>query len=106
MTDVLKRLDKTIAARKSAGDASASHTAALLAKGPLKCAEKFGEEAVEAIIAASAQDGEALTSECADVIYHMAVMLASRDVSLADVLSKLEAREGTSGIAEKAARGG
>lgn len=106
MSDVLKRLDQTIAARKASGDASASHTAALLAKGPLKCAEKFGEEAVEAVIAGAAQGDDALVSECADVIYHMAVMLAARDLSLTDVLAKLEAREGTSGIAEKAARGG
>ena len=106
MTDVLKRLDEIIAARKADGDAAASHTAALLAKGPLKCAEKFGEEAVEAVIAAAAQDDEALIGECADVIYHMAVMLAARDASLAEVLAKLEAREGVSGVAEKAARGG
>lgn len=106
MTDVLKRLDETIAARKAAGEAAASHTAALLAKGPLKCAEKFGEEAVEAVIAAAAEDAAKLTDECADALYHMAVMLASRDLSLADVLVKLEAREGVSGVAEKASRGG
>lgn len=106
MTDVLKRLDATIAARKAGGDAASSHTAALLAKGPLKCAEKFGEEAVEAVIAAAAEDGDKLVSECADAVYHMAVMLAARDASLADVLAKLEAREGVSGVAEKAARGG
>ena len=106
MSDVLKRLDETIAARKAEGDAASSHTAGLLAKGPLKCAEKFGEEAVEAVIAAAAQDRDALVGECADVLYHMAVMLAARDATLAEVLAKLEAREGTSGVAEKAARGG
>ena len=105
MSDVLKRLDETIAARKAAGDAAASHTAALLARGPLKCAEKFGEEAVEAVIAAAAEDRAKLISECADALYHMAVMLAARGASLAEVLEALEAREGLSGVAEKASRG-
>ena len=102
---VLERLTRTIEARRGADPAS-SHTAGLLAKGPEKCAEKFGEEAVEAIIEAVRGDGAALTRECADVIYHMAVMLAAQDLSLADVLAELERREGTSGVAEKAARGG
>ena len=100
---VLARLQATIDARKAADPAS-SHTAALLAKGPDKCAEKFGEEAVEAIIAAARRDTGALTSECADVLYHMMVMLAAQGLSLDDVLAVLAAREGTSGIAEKAAR--
>ena len=105
MTDVLNRLAATIAVRKGA-DPETSHTARLLAKGPLKCAEKFGEEAVEAIVAAAAQDRAALTAEAADVLYHLLVMLAARDVTLADVLAELERREGTSGIAEKASRKG
>ena len=100
---VLDRLQATIAARKGA-DPSSSHTAAMLAKGPDKCAEKFGEEAVEAIIAAVRRDPGALKAECADVLYHMMVMLAAHDLSLSDVLAILEAREGTSGIVEKAAR--
>lgn len=103
--DVLSRLEATILARKAEGDASASHTAALLAKGPAKCAEKFGEEAIEAIIEAAQGNRAALTTECADVIYHMLVMLAAQDVPLADVIAELERREGTSGIAEKASRG-
>ena len=106
MNDILARLDATIAARKAAADPASSHTAGLLAKGPLKCAEKFGEEAVEAIIAAAADDEAALVDECADALYHMAVMLAARGVSLADFLARLEAREGVSGVAEKASRGG
>ncbi|MDB5664512.1 phosphoribosyl-ATP diphosphatase, partial [Cypionkella sp.] len=73
-------------------------------KGPEKCAEKFGEEAIEAIIEAVKGDRARLTLEAADVIYHLLVMLASRDVSLGDVLAELERREGVSGIAEKAAR--
>ena len=101
---VLDRLTATIDARKGADPAS-SHTAAMLAKGPVKCAEKFGEEAIEAIIEATRGDGAALTRECADVIYHMAVMLAAQGLSLNDVLAELERREGTSGIAEKASRG-
>jgi phosphoribosyl-ATP pyrophosphohydrolase len=76
-----------------------------LSKGPEKCAEKFGEEAVEAIIEAVKGDRDALTAEAADVLYHLLVMLAARDVTLDDVLTELARREGASGIAEKAARG-
>jgi phosphoribosyl-ATP pyrophosphohydrolase len=100
----LDRLAATIAARKGA-DPDTSWTAKLLAKGPEKCAEKFGEEAVEAIIEAVKGDRAKLTAEAADVVYHLLVMLAARDLTLADVLAELERREGTSGIAEKAARG-
>ena len=99
----LHRLADTIATRKSA-DPESSWTAKLLAKGPEKCAEKFGEEAVEAIIEAVKGDRAKLTAEAADVIYHLLVMLAARDVTLADVEAELARREGTSGIAEKAAR--
>jgi len=100
---ILNDLAATIAARKSA-DPDSSWTARLLAKGPEKCAEKFGEEAIEAIIEAVKGDRAALTSEAADVLYHLLVMLAARDVALDDVLAELERRQGTSGIAEKAAR--
>ncbi len=103
MSDILKRLAATIAARKNA-NAATSHTAAMLAKGPAKCAEKFGEEAVEAIIEAVRGDRDALVRESADVIYHLLVMLAAQDLSLDDVLTELERREGQSGIAEKASR--
>lgn len=103
MSDVLHRLSATIAARRTADPAS-SHTAGLLAKGPDKCAEKFGEEAVEAIIAAARRDRPALIAESADVLYHLLVMLAAQDVALADVLTELQRREGVSGVAEKAAR--
>ena len=99
----LDRLAATIAARKSA-DPDSSWTAKLLARGPEKCAEKFGEEAVEAIIEAVRGDRARLTAEAADVLYHLLVMLAARDLTLADVLAELARREGTSGIAEKAAR--
>ena len=99
----LDRLAATIAARKGA-DPDTSWTAKLLSQGPETCAAKFGEEAVEAIIEAVKGDRAKLTAEAADVLYHLLVMLAARDVTLADVLTELERREGTSGIAEKAAR--
>mgnify|MGYP003645517401 CR=1 FL=1 len=99
----LNDLYATILARKSA-DPSSSWTAQLLAKGPEKCAEKFGEEAIEAIIEAVRDDKAALTSEAADVLYHLLVMLASRDVPLNDVLAELARRQAQSGLAEKASR--
>ncbi|RJE81148.1 phosphoribosyl-ATP diphosphatase [Paracoccus sp. JM45] len=99
----IQRLAATIESRKSA-DPESSWTAKLLAKGPEKCAEKFGEESVEAIIEAVKGDRERLTSEAADVIFHLFVMLAARDVSLADVEAELARREGVSGLTEKAAR--
>lgn len=99
----LHDLAATIAARKTA-DLDSSWTAKLLAKGPEKCAEKFGEEAVEAIIEAVKGDRARLTAEAADVIFHLLVMLAARDVTLADVESELDRRAGTSGLAEKANR--
>lgn len=100
----LHRLAATIESRKTA-DPDSSWTAKLLAKGPEKCAEKFGEESVEAIIEAVKGDRDRLTSEAADVIFHLLVMLAARDVTLADVEAELARREGTSGLTEKAARG-
>ncbi len=101
--NTLETLARTIEARKSA-DPDSSWTARLLAQGPEKAAEKFGEEAVEAIIEAVKGDRAALTREAADVLYHLLVMLAARDVTLAEVLGELDRRAGTSGIAEKAAR--
>jgi phosphoribosyl-ATP pyrophosphohydrolase len=100
----LHRLAATIEARKGA-DPESSWTAKLLAKGPEKCAEKFGEEAVEAIIEAVKGDRARLTAEAADVMYHLLVMLAARDITLADVEAELARREGQGGLAEKAARG-
>ena len=99
----LEDLAATIEARKGA-DPESSWTAKLLAKGPEKCAEKFGEEAVEAIIEAVKGDRAGLTGEAADVLYHLLVMLAARDVPLADVMQELARRQGVSGIDEKAAR--
>jgi phosphoribosyl-ATP pyrophosphohydrolase len=99
----LERLAAVIAARKGANP-DGSWTAQLLARGPEKCAEKFGEEAVEAIIAAVKGDRAALTAEAADVVYHLLVMLAARDVTLDDLLGELARREGVSGVVEKARR--
>jgi len=99
----LNDLFETIQSRKTA-DPSSSWTAQLLSKGPEKCAQKFGEEAIEAIIEAVKGDKAGLTSEAADVIYHLMVMLASLDVSLDDVVDELAKRQAKSGIAEKASR--
>ena len=101
----LQTLAATIAARKGA-DPETSWTAKLLSKGPEKCAEKFGEEAVEAIIEAVKGYRARLTAEAADVMFHLLVMLAARDITLEDVEAELTRREGTSGLAEKAARPG
>ncbi len=92
-----------ILSRKGA-DPDSSWTAQLLAKGPEKCAEKFGEEAIEAIIEAVRDDKPALTREAADVLYHLLVMLAARDVPLSAVLDELSQRQAQSGLSEKAAR--
>ncbi len=100
---ILDELATLIASRKGA-DPDSSWTAQLLAKGPEKCAEKFGEEAIEAIIEAVKGDKARLTSEAADVLYHLLVMLAARDVTLDEVLTELAQRQGQSGIAEKASR--
>ena len=99
----LDDLARIIAARAGA-DPDSSWTAKLLAKGPEKCAGKFGEEAVEAIIEAVKGDRERLTSEAADVLFHLLVMLQSRGVALDDVMAELARRQGTSRLAEKAAR--
>jgi phosphoribosyl-ATP pyrophosphohydrolase len=103
MDDLLARLYATIQDRAST-DPATSHTAALLAGGAEKCAGKFGEEAVEAIIAAAQGDRDALAHEAADTLYHLQVMLFSAGVTWSQVLAVLAAREGRSGIAEKAAR--
>ncbi|APO86249.1 MAG: phosphoribosyl-ATP diphosphatase [Marivivens sp.] len=97
-------LDKTIQSRKGA-DPESSWTAKLFSKGPEKCAEKFGEEAVEAIIEAVKGDREKLIGEAADSLYHLLVMCAARDVTLSDIEAELDKRTSQSGIAEKASRG-
>ena len=101
----LERLAATVQARRTA-DPETSWTASLLARGPEVCARKFGEEALEAVIEAVRGDADRLTAEAADVVYHLLVMLASRDVSLGDVVAELERREDRSGLEEKASRDG
>jgi len=99
----LADLEARIAERAKASP-DESWTAKLLAAGPERCAKKLGEEAVEAVIAAVKGDRAELIAESADLIYHLLVVLKARDVALQDVLSQLEARTATSGLAEKAAR--
>ena len=99
----LEELEQIVATRAAASPEE-SWTAKLLAKGPEKVAEKFGEEAIEAIIEAVRNDPERLTSEAADVLFHLLVMLHARGVSVADVMAELEGRQSRSGLAEKAAR--
>jgi phosphoribosyl-ATP pyrophosphohydrolase len=100
--EVLARLAATIESRKG-GDPATSYTAKLLAD-PSLAAKKLGEEAVETVIAATKAEADALAAESADLIYHWLVVLAAAGVSLDEVAAKLEAREGASGLAEKASR--
>ena len=93
-------------AERAAASPEESWTAKLIAAGPERAAKKFGEEAVEAVIAAVKGDRAELIAESADVLYHLLVVLKARDVALQDVLSQLEARTARSGLAEKAARRG
>jgi phosphoribosyl-ATP pyrophosphohydrolase len=97
------RLEAVIRERKGADPAS-SYVASLFAKGRGKIAQKVGEEATETIIAALTEGPDKLTSEAADLLFHLAILLADADLGLDDVLAELERREGLSGIAEKAAR--
>lgn len=99
----LADLERIVAERASAAPEE-SWTAKLLAAGPERAAKKLGEEAVEAVIAAVKGDRAELIAESADLLYHLLVVLKSRDVALQDVLSQLEARTARSGLAEKAAR--
>ena len=99
----LDRLFKIIASRKG-GDVTKSYTALLLKEGPARCAKKFGEEAVEVVLAAVAKDKKALTEESADVLYHLSVVWAACGVKPKDVYAALAAREKKSGLAEKASR--
>lgn len=101
--DTLTRLEAVIAARRDA-DPSSSYVAKLNAKGLKKIAQKLGEEATETVIAALVEDREALVGEAADLLFHLVVLLNVKQVPLAEVFAELERREGTSGIAEKAAR--
>ena len=96
----LDRLFATIAARK-AGDAAQSYTAKLLSQGVEKCAKKFGEEAIETVIAAMTGDKAHLAAESADVLYHLLVLWAAGGITPDDVYAVLAAREAQSGLAGK-----
>ena len=103
MTDTLARLEATIAARREA-EPDGSYTATLFAKGRATIARKLGEEAVELIVASLAQDHAAITSESADLVFHMMVLLADAGIAWREVMTELERREGTSGLVERAGR--
>ena len=99
----LSDLEAIIATRAQAGPDN-SYTAKLIDKGIGKCAQKLGEEAVEAVIAAVEKDREELTKESADMLYHLLVVLKISDIPLADVMTELSRRTGQTGLEEKASR--
>ena len=103
MNKILERLDFTIQ-RKTTESPNQSHTAKLLKKGTEKCAEKFGEEAIELIVASVKKKKKEIIGEAADALYHMLVLLRSKNISINEVLSELASREGISGIEEKRKR--
>jgi phosphoribosyl-ATP pyrophosphohydrolase len=103
MTHALDKLFETISARRG-GDPKVSYTAALLAKGVERCAKKFGEEAVETVLAAAGGDKPALIAESADTLYHLMVLWAACGIEPYQVWQTLAAREGRSGLEEKASR--
>ena len=103
MNKILERLDLTIQ-RKTTESPNQSHTAKLLKKGTEKCAEKFGEEAIELIVASVKKKKKEIIGEAADTLYHMLVLLRSRNISINEVLTELVSREGISGIEEKRKR--
>jgi phosphoribosyl-ATP pyrophosphohydrolase len=103
VSDILARLEKTIAARAQASPEE-SYVAKLNAKGLPKITEKVGEEAVETVIAALSGSESDLVGESADLLFHLLVLLDAKGVSLDQVLAELERREGLSGLEEKASR--
>ena len=101
--EAIARLEAVIEARRGASPES-SWTARLLHDGAPRAARKLGEEAVEAVVAAVSGDRDGLAAEAADVLYHLLVLLAAADVPPDEVAARLEAREGVSGLEEKAGR--
>ncbi|PVB61974.1 phosphoribosyl-ATP diphosphatase [Labrenzia sp. 011] len=99
----LDDLDAIVAARAQSSD-EMSYTRKLVGKGVAKCAQKLGEEAVEAAIAAVREDREELTAEAADVLYHLLVVLNVSNVPLGDVMTELGRRTAQTGLEEKASR--
>ena len=103
MNTILERLDLTIQG-KTTESPNKSHTAKLLKKGTEKCAEKFGEEAIELIVASVKKKKKEIIGEAADTLYHMLVLLRSKNISINEVMTELASREGISGIEEKRKR--
>lgn len=101
--DTLTRLEATVIERLSA-DPGASYVASLAERGLPTIARKLGEEATEAVVAALSGSDEELVGEAADVLFHLTVLLAAKDIPLERVMSELERREGASGLDEKASR--
>ena len=101
--EVLAALADIISARRGASP-DESYTAKLLNAGTEKCAKKFGEEAVEIALAAMTGKADHITSEAADVLYHLLVLLNACDVPISDVMAELEGRFGIGGLDEKASR--
>ncbi len=100
---ILADLENTINQRAQE-DQNSSYTAQLLSQGPEKCAKKFGEEAVEVVLASLDRDEKHLVAEAADVFYHLLVLLKSRNIPLSTVMEELDRRTGQSGLQEKASR--
>jgi len=101
--DAFARLEATIADRRGA-DPSSSYVANLFARGRARIAQKIGEEATETVIAAMGDDPAKIVPEAADLLFHLCVLLADAGLSLDDVRTELDRRDGLSGLAEKAAR--
>jgi phosphoribosyl-ATP pyrophosphohydrolase len=101
---VLARVAATLEARKRA-DPATSYVAALFAKGDDAILKKIGEEATETVMAAKDDDKIRIVAEVADLWFHCLVLLVRHGLGPADVLAELARREGTSGHAEKGARG-
>ena len=101
--ETLARLEKVILERRNC-DPETSYVALLRRDGRPKMARKLGEEAVEAVVAGLSGSDEELVGEAADVLFHLLVMLAEKDVTLTEVMAELDRREGVSGLEEKASR--
>lgn len=100
----LDRLESVVRQRLAAGEAESSYVASLARKGRGKIAQKFGEEAVETVIAAISEDDKAFIGEASDLVFHLSILLAERGLSWASVAAELDSRDGISGHVEKAAR--
>ena len=103
MNQILKNLTDNIKLRKQL-NSEKSYTASLIKSGIKECSKKFGEEAIELVIAANGEDLDAFNHEAADVLYHFLVLIESKNVDLNEILTVLAARQKMSGHEEKAQR--